>query len=726
MHPVLRDMLRPRHVFVSLLVAMVAGTGALGAVGFASATDGLDGGTFLLARPHLGDRASYVAEAEGMGVTHSSIGVNGVRSLSLEARPGQRLTMPDGMEHDTYFLRVSIAHVEAEDAVHDVAVNAAGQALASLQVDLRHVTDDDGDVTVGETRSIDFGEAPAVPCGLLNPLQGRAVELRAQRIADPFPCQGRRADDPRGAWWLQLVGLQQEPEGPVLVAETFLGDYPRPFYRLWFKAEVPYPVRIEELAVSGRGMAALALERFERGSMAPQLEPPRLRGSLPALAAAPVRPWLLADDGVDHPFPLSAAFQAARDHPSSTGFREFLAQHPEAYVASASHRSSSMEGEPPKEAWWITLTDGRMSQQFYVERTEAASDHPVGPLPVTPPAPVPTVLPGRSPWPTVRVSSWEKEPADGLPPRSRLPAALPTVASLLAQWQAMAPSHYHDKAPNDWQFYVRCSEDECARLWVYVAAGHNAYRRTYPDAAATASGDPLDVEQTSQLVYWSGWDDAFLGPAPQRYFERSTTWNARGADPPAAAAGAGKDVAPVPRFQSTVWAFPSDASAIGAAALVPGLLYWLWPWVKTGFGMFSRIESHRVLDNPTRRRLLERIEAEPGVHHGELVRMLGKGQGATEHHLRHLERAGLIKRLKCTGYTCYFPKSSGRQEMAAAPLLKSPVARAIVEAARAEPGVTGAELARRLRVSGPTVHYHVQRLKQGGLLAPDAQGVRAA
>ena len=94
------------------------------------------------------------------------------------------------------------------------------------------------------------------------------------------------------------------------------------------------------------------------------------------------------------------------------------------------------------------------------------------------------------------------------------------------------------------------------------------------------------------------------------------------------------------------------------------------------------------------------------------------------HHLRVLERNGRILARRSMGYTCYFP--AGARPAVAAAAAKADGARAVLEALRAQPGLSGQEIAARTGLQPSTVSYHAQRLGDAGLLRPmrDGRAVR--
>jgi predicted transcriptional regulator len=139
-------------------------------------------------------------------------------------------------------------------------------------------------------------------------------------------------------------------------------------------------------------------------------------------------------------------------------------------------------------------------------------------------------------------------------------------------------------------------------------------------------------------------------------------------------------------------------------------------------GLFSRVTPDAALDHPARRRLCAAIEASPGIHLQELVRVTGSGRSTIEHHLDKLVDTGLVQRRVAAGYACYFPARTDRRVMAAAPALRSATARNILEVALAEPGITAQGIAESVGVGRSTVHHHLQRLAEAGVLRQDRDG----
>jgi len=302
---------------------------------------------------------------------------------------------------------------------------------------------------------------------------------------------------------------------------------------------------------------------------------------------------------------------------------------------------------------------------------------------------------------------------------------MPTVASLAAWWAAFRGPSYATDPVDFWQFDLDCLDVEhgnqtCQDYIGQARVGHVQY--TGGTGPAAALGQNLQGLWRSSVL-------AFKGTNATRYDEvTQETEFAHVSSPTAALATTAPDSGKETPLAIHSWAPPGLPATVGIGLVAMGLamLYYLWPALRSGgLGLFSRVRTDKLLDNPVRAEIHQAIEARPGIHQQDLVRLVGKGNGTVEHHLRKLLDAGLVTRVQGTGYTCYFLKgSTDRHTMAAAPVLKSPIAQAVLEAARLRPGVPPSVLARELGVSPPTISYHLRRLESAGLVTVQ-DGVRA-
>lgn len=107
----------------------------------------------------------------------------------------------------------------------------------------------------------------------------------------------------------------------------------------------------------------------------------------------------------------------------------------------------------------------------------------------------------------------------------------------------------------------------------------------------------------------------------------------------------------------------------------------------------------------------------PGAHFSKLRDDLRLGTGETQHHLRTLESEGAVVSRRDGDYRRFYP--AGRFsafEQTALGYLRRETARGVLTTLLREPDATGADVARALDVSRPTVSTYVGELESAGLL----------
>lgn len=132
--------------------------------------------------------------------------------------------------------------------------------------------------------------------------------------------------------------------------------------------------------------------------------------------------------------------------------------------------------------------------------------------------------------------------------------------------------------------------------------------------------------------------------------------------------------------------------------------------------LYTRIARNKVLDQPTRERIVALVKAEPGVTFGEIQRRLDVAAGQLTHHARMLEDAGVLFSTPDGQQRRFFHVGHGRVD-AVPPLAE----RALAHLQRDGPR-TLADLARDLGVSRQALHYHVKKLQAAARVSVDEQG----
>lgn len=456
--------------------------------------------------------------------------------------------------------------------------------------------------------------------------------------------------------------------------------------RLVFREDLPYPVEF----VHGRRAAdepsydavdRYRLVAFEAG----QAPLAGGRSGLPTLPPLSMGQgtWLgIPDQGVDHPFPWSEAFQAAVDHPEEDAVRDFLDRHPDAVVETTVFTVGHSDGDTTYQ-WSFHLTaDGEALGYCYVLRYGLLQ--PILPL-------------GLPPVPDIYVSCPAVRTHDGPLPASDVPA--PTGESLLAAWDAYRG--------------VLGLPDEVPGYTIHRWGNHTSYRvgidviEESETGLLTAPVQPYNHTSERHVM----WFDA-TGRLTSINFG---AWDAGLHVDPAATNPTAAVTATTPSVDVPVWKFPAvDLVLFGTlVALFLTLVYWLLPLVKhiPLAAMFSRIQRDVVLDHAVRSAILEAVQQEPGIHDRELQRRVDVARGALQHHVRKLLEHGLIVRRREGGFVRYWPPEGTERTV---PL--DGTAKRVHELLAEQPGLSQSEVARRLGVSRQAVGKHVVRLRAAGML----------
>jgi DNA-binding transcriptional ArsR family regulator len=161
--------------------------------------------------------------------------------------------------------------------------------------------------------------------------------------------------------------------------------------------------------------------------------------------------------------------------------------------------------------------------------------------------------------------------------------------------------------------------------------------------------------------------------------------------------------------------------AFGAAFLLWGseLRYPLSRWL-FALPLFSRFDRDSAGDHPRRQEVLAAVEAAPGISLNELGRRTEIPKGALTHHLRVLERHGLLTSRRERVWTRFFPPNFVRRRVAIVTTRQEDVTQLLVR----EPGLSQSDLASRLGLQRKAAQYHLDRLEEAGIVRSDRRGRR--
>ncbi|MEK6974872.1 MAG: winged helix-turn-helix transcriptional regulator [Candidatus Thermoplasmatota archaeon] len=723
----LRPLLRPRHLTITVLVGLLAGATIAAAsidvdadvpadlsspVSFPARAEG-DHGEYAIwdsdvptdpdpeawRAPDRTFEFAWAADELHLDGHGERVWTNVLRTKDTYAVDGEFIERNETQFVRAGGLRLVASDHPSSDAWHQNGTGAVPTASTDTQQASRTVFYQDRPFWEGH------------PC-LRLPTQGQALELTNGALDGFEQCRWITNGFQEAKVRLRAVGGQVGQREVLL--EAFVQDIPfqELVGRMWLREGVAYPVRLEMATPDGHVDSLAVLRRFDAGATPLRMDA-AAASSLPPLQMANRQQWGPDEAGVVHEFPLSAAFAAARDHPDYDGLRRFLQAHPDAYVLAATYAAYEV-AERDDQRWTFAVTDGvTILSTDVLRRTDA---------PMSGAALVAT-LQGQ---PTSEITVTED---DGwfttllpLPP-AELPEQMPTVASMFEQWAGYAADVGSlDVAPNAWAFSLAQDPDgPGGQGGFFVEAGHTQY--TEEQALPTNLGQfgPRTWGwQTSRVVWQEDTDElTAFSEGNTSAIEAVATLPDNPAQPsPAPRLAGDSEATSMPASRSLFDFTRLERATIGLGAIGAALLYWFAPAVKNGVaGLFSRIRDDDLLENPSRRMLRDLVEQSPGIHHQELVRRLGKGKGGAEHHLRKLVEGGVLVSKPSPGYTCYWVAGQAtRASVAAAPVLKSPVAQGILRLRQQSPGMSNADLARALGVRPATIHYHLERMTAAGVL----------
>lgn len=175
-----------------------------------------------------------------------------------------------------------------------------------------------------------------------------------------------------------------------------------------------------------------------------------------------------------------------------------------------------------------------------------------------------------------------------------------------------------------------------------------------------------------------------------------------------------------------VAAHPKESAIVAGSAGGLATLYALVKrfWLTAFLPLYSRLAPSQMLDNEQRARVYAHVKANPGAHPSAMASALGLGWGTIVYHLARLEESKLVTTRSAHARKCYFVvgadlDGAGRTAVAA---MATDKARAIVDALRAEPGLSQKDLAARLGMSQALASWHVKRLVASGVLNTERAG----
>lgn len=135
---------------------------------------------------------------------------------------------------------------------------------------------------------------------------------------------------------------------------------------------------------------------------------------------------------------------------------------------------------------------------------------------------------------------------------------------------------------------------------------------------------------------------------------------------------------------------------------------------------YSRYDGSDPLEHEDRATIHDYVRDHPGAYVSAVSQAVGVPHSTARHHVKVLEREGLVENAKVRGRRRLFPAHAGQQELAAA--MTDEATAAILDAIARLGPCSGTALAEEVDRSVGTVSHHLSRLEQDGLVVREKDG----
>ncbi len=164
----------------------------------------------------------------------------------------------------------------------------------------------------------------------------------------------------------------------------------------------------------------------------------------------------------------------------------------------------------------------------------------------------------------------------------------------------------------------------------------------------------------------------------------------------------------------------ADDAVVASDSAMSATLPWAIVRIGIPFVLIpARVKRERLLDHAIRRRILEEVGRHPGIHHRELLRILGVSNGTLAYHLRQLELAGYLHFARAHGRKyLWVPEDEIDEEF----LLMTERDRELLALLTEIPSARISELSPLCGLKASSVGYHVDRLRALGRVEAHRQG----
>lgn len=130
-----------------------------------------------------------------------------------------------------------------------------------------------------------------------------------------------------------------------------------------------------------------------------------------------------------------------------------------------------------------------------------------------------------------------------------------------------------------------------------------------------------------------------------------------------------------------------------------------------------------VLDLEARRRIVRFVQESPGLHMRELAARLAMPVSTLEYHCYQLVKHGQLVTRESAGFKSFYPgEGMDRRDKDILYLVRHDAPRKVCSHLLLHPGATPKELRGMLGVTGPTLTFHLNKLRGAGILREEPDG----
>lgn len=130
-----------------------------------------------------------------------------------------------------------------------------------------------------------------------------------------------------------------------------------------------------------------------------------------------------------------------------------------------------------------------------------------------------------------------------------------------------------------------------------------------------------------------------------------------------------------------------------------------------------------VLDLEARKRIVEFVRANPGLHMRELASRLAMAVSTLEYHCYQLVKHGHLVTRESAGFKAFYPgEGMDRRDKDILYLVRHEAPRRVCSHLLLNPGATPKEIRAALGLTAPTLSFHLNKLRAAGVVREEAAG----